>query len=70
MPRTVYNLKRQFLLVGFGTITTNSPLNRNVLLKYFDLKINRNIFDSKIFINNAKNANKIKKFRNLTILKI
>ena len=50
MPCTVYNQESQFLRVGSGTATTYSSSNTKFSVKYFNLKINKNIFNSKLFL--------------------
>ena len=45
VPRTVYNQKGRFLLVGSETTTTYSYLNTN-----FHLKVNRNFLNSRLFL--------------------
>ena len=56
MPRTVYNQKSNFLLVGSGIKTIYSPSNKKVFVKVLQyLKINRNFSNSKLDKKNRKN---------------
>ena len=64
MPRTVYNQKSNFLLVGSGTTTTYSPSNTEFsFIKVFQyiLKSIKTFLFQNYFYNNAKKYKQDKK---------